>query len=112
MCPTRRLLPRRVRDGLHAVHVVHCDLALWAGSLGLMPWLTGGVWSRVRWVARLEFLWEEVEQVGVGVWFQFVDFFQDLLGSCSMVAFSFWVRCWCCAVLCYCCRCWCWCTCS
>uniref|UniRef100_A0A7S0RJ18 CRAL-TRIO domain-containing protein n=1 Tax=Chlamydomonas leiostraca TaxID=1034604 RepID=A0A7S0RJ18_9CHLO len=60
-----RLLPSRVRTGVHTLHVLHCDGTLWGATLALMPWLTGKVWAKVNWVPRVEFLWEYMDKAAV-----------------------------------------------
>ena len=57
-------LPACFRSNLAACFVLHCDLSLWAASMALMPWLSGGLWRKVTWISRMEFLWDYCTKVG------------------------------------------------
>eukprot|EP00803_Ostreobium_quekettii_P004532 evm.model.scf_1736.2 EVM.evm.TU.scf_1736.2 scf_1736:14202-19793(-) len=58
-------LPARYRRNLHRVCVVHADLTLWASSWILCPWLHDGLWSKMRFLLRVEFLWDYVSKDSV-----------------------------------------------
>lgn len=48
-------LPSHFRSNLSSVVVLHPSLALWAAVLFILPWM-GGLWRKVHWVHRIEFL--------------------------------------------------------
>ncbi|KAL6746027.1 Sec14p-like lipid-binding protein [Haematococcus lacustris] len=58
-------LPAHYRTNLVAMHVLHCDLNLWTAAVCLGPWLSGGLWRKVNWVSRVEFLWDVVDKAAL-----------------------------------------------
>ena len=56
-------LPECFRSNLTSCFVLHCDLTLWAASMAFVPWLTGGLWRKIDWISRVEFLWDHLEKV-------------------------------------------------
>lgn len=62
MWKTYESLPCWYRENLSVVHIVHCDLSLWGGTLVALPWWSDAVWQKVNWVARVEFLWDHMDK--------------------------------------------------
>lgn len=54
---------RRYRANLVSLRVVHCDLALRAAFWAAVRWWRGGLWAKVNFVSRVEFLAEHFAQV-------------------------------------------------
>ncbi len=54
---TYHQLPDKYRSNLQKIYMVHCDTTLWLGSWALMPLASPDLWSKLEWVARVEFLW-------------------------------------------------------
>jgi len=59
--PPRRL-PEHNRTSCQGLHIMHCDAALW-GATSAASVLSAGLWRKISWVSRLEFLDELVEKV-------------------------------------------------
>eukprot|EP00798_Chlamydomonas_sp_ICE-L_P001473 gene1473-32858_t len=55
-------LPERFRANLQHVYVLHCDLTLWVSTMTVCPWFSSLLWRKIRWVSRIEFLWEYISK--------------------------------------------------
>lgn len=59
---TWEAMPENYHQNLSRVFVLHCDLTFWLCSALVVPLWRFGLWKKIEWLSRAEFLWFDVDK--------------------------------------------------
>lgn len=56
-------MPVKYKMRLQHFFVLHSDMTLWVSTSAVCPFLSHGFWGKMRFMQRVEMLWDHIDKV-------------------------------------------------